>query len=294
MACAAYGADVTFTDKADVMAHLEANVTNNFKGEEAVLERLQFIPFSWGTDPVAAGLSPPYSIVLATDVVYMRSQINPLIDALLSLSDSKSTIVVAIERRDEALWTDFQHALKAACRVRRVPVRRMASRIEDEDEAEDEEGNRNQGAAESLGILSATSEIAHRRRGTRPRANRRRSTARPAGGCGRSVQSHVNSYVHPLRYPKPRLTHRVVRTLPSHVAPPSITSHCARPHPSPDTTHAFKINPYAYSVNTPRPCPSAISPASLYTHSTPHHRNHSSNTVTDTPNRSSLVTSAHL
>ena len=153
MACAAYGADVTFTDKADVMAHLEANVTNNFKGDEAVLERLQFIPFSWGTDPVAAGLSPPYSIVLATDVVYMRSQINPLIDALLSLSDSKSTIVVAIERRDEALWADFQHALKAACRVRRVPVRRMASRIDDEDEAEDEEGESQSGAAESLGIF---------------------------------------------------------------------------------------------------------------------------------------------
>ena len=145
MAFAAYGAHVTFTDKPEVMDHLEANVMQNFGAGGAGTSELRFSPFCWGTDPLVAGLSPPYDVVVATDVIYLQAQIAPLIHSLLALSDQRTAIVIAIERRDESVWLDFQQALKAAFRVRRVSVNRMKSRL----------GEEEQQAADFLGIFIA-------------------------------------------------------------------------------------------------------------------------------------------
>ena len=151
MAFAAYGASVTFTDKPEVMEHLERNVLQNFDG--AAASELRFAPYCWGTDPLAAGLSPPYSVVLATDVIYLQAQIQPFIDSLLALSDARTAIVIAIERRDESVWQAFMHALKAGFRVRRVTADRMKSHLEEEE----------QQAADFLGIF-----VAHKRKRAPP------------------------------------------------------------------------------------------------------------------------------
>ena len=117
----------------------------NFGAGGAGTSELRFSPFCWGTDPLVAGLSPPYDVVVATDVIYLQAQIAPLIHSLLALSDQRTAIVIAIERRDESVWLDFQQALKAAFRVRRVSVNRMKSRL----------GEEEQQAADFLGIFIA-------------------------------------------------------------------------------------------------------------------------------------------
>ena len=148
MAFAAHGAEVTLTDKPEVMAHMRKNVMAN---ADQCGSEVQLVPFCWGTDPHASGLSPPYHFVVATDVIYLAAQIAPLIDSLLALSDARSTVVVAVERRDEAIWEAMLRALKAAFKVRRVGLRRMQQRIE-VDDGEDEAG------ADGLGIF-----VAHKR-----------------------------------------------------------------------------------------------------------------------------------
>ena len=153
MAFAAHGAAVTFTDKPEVMAHLEANVqANQQKGDDAAAT---FLPFCFGTEPHTAGLMPPYNFVVATDVVYMGSQVAPLIDSLLALSDARTTIVVAMERRVEEVWNAFQRAFKAAFKVKRINVERIRSQLLEETDDDT--------AADSLGLF-----IAHRRNRTPP------------------------------------------------------------------------------------------------------------------------------
>ncbi len=143
MALAAHGAQVTFTDKPEVMPHLEHNVRENMHAEAS--GQLRFTPYCWGTDPVEVGLCPPYNFVVATDCLYMPSQVAPFIDALTSLSDSRTVVVLAMERRDEAVWQDFTLALKRRFRVRRVARKQIQHKLN--------EGE--QDAADFLGIFVA-------------------------------------------------------------------------------------------------------------------------------------------
>lgn len=168
MAFAAHGARVTLTDKPEVMEHLRANVQNNF-GEPST-SGFQLVPFCWGTDPLVAGLEPPYNFVVATDVVYLEVQIAPLISSLVALADARSTIIVAVERRDEAIWQALQRALKAAFKMRRVGLHRLQSHLDDDEAAAN---------AEYLGIF-----VAHKRNRPSPQCDEDaacRALAEPPG-----------------------------------------------------------------------------------------------------------------
>jgi hypothetical protein len=89
MAFAAYGAQVTFTDKPDVMEHCERNWESNFGrgggegGGDAAASSSSlsapppplFLAHCWGDEPRSDGLTPPYEIVVATDCLYRRPQV---------------------------------------------------------------------------------------------------------------------------------------------------------------------------------------------------------------------------
>lgn len=149
MAFAAYGARVTLTDKPEVMGHCEAVWRQNFgrpgrdaAPEDAVVDghaaagasevhEAEFHGHCWGDDPRADGLTPPYDIVIATDVVYRRPQLGPLIASLAALADERSTVIVAAERRDEAVWRTFAYELSPSFSVERVPWQRIMSHLHD-------------------------------------------------------------------------------------------------------------------------------------------------------------------
>jgi hypothetical protein len=71
------------------------------------------------------------------------------------LSDARTTIIVAMERRVEEVWNAFQRAFKAAFKVKRINVERIRSHLLEETDDDT--------AADSLGLF-----IAHRRNRTPP------------------------------------------------------------------------------------------------------------------------------
>lgn len=64
------GAHVTLTDVDEVMYLLQANLVANFGADEIQQRQMKVVPFYWGTDPPAAGLSPPYDWIIGADIVY--------------------------------------------------------------------------------------------------------------------------------------------------------------------------------------------------------------------------------
>jgi hypothetical protein len=125
LAFAAHGsAHVMMTDKEEVIGHLEANIQANSGASVCGSCELRCAPYLWGTEPLGAGLEPPYDFVIGTDCIYLQEQIAPFLASLIALSDSRTCVVVAMERRDETVWAEFERELKQAFRVRRINLKK--------------------------------------------------------------------------------------------------------------------------------------------------------------------------
>lgn len=64
------GAHVTLTDVEEMMPLLKANLAANFSVDEIKERHTRVLPFSWGSDPEAAQLTPPYDWIIGADIVY--------------------------------------------------------------------------------------------------------------------------------------------------------------------------------------------------------------------------------
>ncbi|OQR93241.1 dimethyladenosine transferase [Achlya hypogyna] len=110
------GYDVVLTDVGPVLQWLQTNVETNFT--EAESEGRVFVrEYSWGTpcDGIKALLpaTPPFDIVLCADVLYDVAAVKPLIQSILALSNRKSVIYIANERRSPATRAEFLRYLEA-------------------------------------------------------------------------------------------------------------------------------------------------------------------------------------
>lgn len=134
MCFALHGArGVTLTDKPEVVDHMRANVAINFE-HDSLGNKIECVPFSWGDDPVEAGLRPPYDIVIGCDTIYHVAQIGSFVMALQALSSERTSVILALERREPAVWTAFLQALKAGFRLRTMPRKKVVQLVP-EDEA---------------------------------------------------------------------------------------------------------------------------------------------------------------
>ena len=94
LAAAALGATVILTDLDQVEGLITANIARNKLSANA-----SFTPLCWG-DPIPSQIStPPFDIVLASDVLYQHEWVSPLIATLKALSGPATDIFLANEHR---------------------------------------------------------------------------------------------------------------------------------------------------------------------------------------------------
>lgn len=135
MAFALRGASVTFTDLPEVVGHCERNVRANV----ADATSLSFLPYRLGDDVAAAGLEPPYDVVVASEpLLHALECIDPLLHALKALTGRDTVVVLASERRIPAVWEGFVAGLRDAFRVvEAVPASQLRRALSRKCAAED-------------------------------------------------------------------------------------------------------------------------------------------------------------
>ncbi|OQS05964.1 dimethyladenosine transferase [Thraustotheca clavata] len=116
IAMAKLGFHVVLTDVGDVLEWLEQNVALNFNEEEC-LTRIFTREYSWGTSYEAIQSilpkTPPFDVILCADVLYDAVAVKPLIQSILALTNRKSVIYIANERRSPSVREEFFKYLNA-------------------------------------------------------------------------------------------------------------------------------------------------------------------------------------
>ncbi|CAI0400195.1 unnamed protein product [Linum tenue] len=107
------GAEVILTDLPDRLRLLKKNVESNLGDEHlrgsAVVEEL-----TWGDEPDPCMTQPLPDFVVGSDVVYSEGPVLDLIDTLLKLCGSQTTVFIAGELRNDAV---LEYFLEAAMKV---------------------------------------------------------------------------------------------------------------------------------------------------------------------------------
>ncbi|ETV92218.1 hypothetical protein H310_13450 [Aphanomyces invadans] len=112
IALAKLGFGVVLTDVAPVMPWLRANVRANCT--PAQLETHVFVlEYGWGTptSSLDAVVPAPYDIVLCADVIYEVACVRPLVQSILAISNRKTLVLFANERRTPAVQAEFMRYL---------------------------------------------------------------------------------------------------------------------------------------------------------------------------------------
>ena len=108
MAYALRGARVTFTDLPALCGHVRDNVARNL-GPDGY----RVVPYDWCDGRPATLESEAFDVVLGTDCVYHAHLVEPFLDALDACAPTpRTTVVLAFERRDEAVLARFERGLK--------------------------------------------------------------------------------------------------------------------------------------------------------------------------------------
>lgn len=79
--------------------------------------------YCWGT-PLDR-LKPPYDFVVACDCVYVERLVEALVSSMVNVSGSKTTVLVASEKREEVTYAKFRERLAHDFAVRQAPRRHM-------------------------------------------------------------------------------------------------------------------------------------------------------------------------
>lgn len=84
---------------------------------------MQVVEYCWGT-PLDR-LKPPYDYVVACDCVYVERLVEALVSSMVNVSGSKTTVLVASEKREEITYAKFRERLGHDFAVRQAPRRHM-------------------------------------------------------------------------------------------------------------------------------------------------------------------------
>ncbi|OMO52014.1 Nicotinamide N-methyltransferase-like protein [Corchorus capsularis] len=102
------GAEVVLTDLPDRLRLLKKNVETNLRlgirGSAAVRE------LTWGDDPDPDLIEPPPDYVLGSDVIYSEEAVVDLLDTLLQLCGTQTTVILSGELRNDTVLECFLEA----------------------------------------------------------------------------------------------------------------------------------------------------------------------------------------
>ncbi|DBA00603.1 TPA: hypothetical protein N0F65_007732 [Lagenidium giganteum] len=99
--------DLVLTDIGPVIPWLKQNVRSNLTDKE--YERVRVEQYAWGTPPTH--LDAPFDCILCADVVYEKDCVRPLVQSILALSNRKTVIFLANERRNPDVRDEFMRHL---------------------------------------------------------------------------------------------------------------------------------------------------------------------------------------
>ncbi|PRP86584.1 hypothetical protein PROFUN_05222 [Planoprotostelium fungivorum] len=106
------GAHVTITDRVEVLHLIKKNVDFNLSGRENV-GKVQVKELNWGVTDVKE-FKPPFHYVIGSaqsqiflDVLYQMESIDPLIQVLASLCDTRTVCLLSLEMRDQQIHDTF-------------------------------------------------------------------------------------------------------------------------------------------------------------------------------------------
>jgi predicted nicotinamide N-methyase len=95
------GAHVTCTDgNIDLMTLLQGNIVRNSAVFEHGNGSISVLPYRWGDDPLAAGLKPPYDIIVGADILFEPESFKPLAESLQALCTSTTRVILCYEVRN--------------------------------------------------------------------------------------------------------------------------------------------------------------------------------------------------
>lgn len=99
------GADVVLTDLPDRLRLLRKNVEHNLYGEIRGSARVH--EFTWGENSNREITDPLPDFVIGSDVIYSEAAVRELLETLLELSGTRTTIILAGELRNDAILQYF-------------------------------------------------------------------------------------------------------------------------------------------------------------------------------------------
>eukprot|EP00850_Spirogloea_muscicola_P010821 SM000065S20170 [mRNA] locus=s65:141643:144959:+ [translate_table: standard] len=103
------GGNVLLTDQAEVLPILMRNADRNStraqmtaQGDDSIgghVGTVEVAELQWGNEKHIAAANGPYDYIVATDVAYIEHLVEPLVDTILALSTSSTTILLGQESR---------------------------------------------------------------------------------------------------------------------------------------------------------------------------------------------------
>ncbi|EIE19225.1 hypothetical protein COCSUDRAFT_38412 [Coccomyxa subellipsoidea C-169] len=124
MAFALLGAEVLLTDLADIVPLIRKNVDANFTTAAlhgAQAGRVSVQELDWGNEEHISQAAGPFAYVLAADCVYHEEHLLALRQTIISLSDLKSTVIIANELRSESVQSRFTQLFEEQFTIKKVP-----------------------------------------------------------------------------------------------------------------------------------------------------------------------------
>ncbi|KMT01934.1 hypothetical protein BVRB_9g209550 [Beta vulgaris subsp. vulgaris] len=97
--------DVILTDIAPVMPALKHNLKKN---KPVLKKSLKTAQLYWANSAQMKALSPPFDVVVATDVVYLEETVRPLVQTMLEMMAEDGVVLLGYQLRspeaDELFW----------------------------------------------------------------------------------------------------------------------------------------------------------------------------------------------
>ncbi|CAN4105015.1 unnamed protein product [Withania somnifera] len=110
--------NIVITDIAPVMPALKHNLKRNKPILKKLLKTAQL---NWANEDQIKALSPPFDVVVATDVVYLEETVSPLLSAMEGLVGENGVVLLGYQLRSPEAHTKFWELCGEMFDVEKVP-----------------------------------------------------------------------------------------------------------------------------------------------------------------------------
>ncbi|XP_022750020.1 protein N-lysine methyltransferase METTL21A-like isoform X1 [Durio zibethinus] len=130
------GCDVVSTDQIEVVPLLRRNVERNtsrimqMNSNSDSFGSIQVAELDWGNEDHIKAVAPPFDYIIGTDVVYAEHLLGPLLQTIIALSGSKTTILLGHEIRSTSVHEQMLQTWKNLFEVKIVPKAKMDSKYQ--------------------------------------------------------------------------------------------------------------------------------------------------------------------